>query len=784
MVQNKNRFRLYNRIFWSLFILLFTLIVLLFILVAYGKFGTMPTFEQLENPDNNIASEVYTEDNELIGTYYYQNRTYINFQDLSPDLVNALIATEDIRYTRHSGIDIRGLARVVFRTILLRQSQSGGGSTISQQLAKNLFPRDTTIYHSRFKRNMNLGIDKFQEWVTAVKLERNYTKEEIIVMYLNTVPFGSNAYGIKSAAKTYFNTTPDSLKLEEAALLVGMLKGQTLYNPVRNPDRSLARRNIVLSQMKKYKYINKEVYDSVLLLPIELEYNIQDHQVGLATYFREYLRVTLGASKPKRRQYYSSSAYRADSIEWFNNSLYGWCNKNLKPDGTPYNLYRDGLKIYTTINSKMQKKAEEAVKNHLSEYLQPAFFAEKKDDENAPFSDVTEDQIEDIMMLAMRRTERYRKLRLAKKSDEEIIEIFNQPVEMTVFTWKGEKDTIFSPFDSIRYYKHFFNASLMSVDPSTGHVRAYVGGSNFKYFKYDMVTLGSRQVGSTVKPFLYTLAMQEGYNPCYEVPNVPTTFIVGDTTWTPKNSGSSSMVGRMVTLKWGLAHSSNYVSAWVMRQYNPYPIIDIMRKMGIRSYVDPVYSLFLGTSEITLQEMTSAFNTFVNKGVYVSPVYITRIEDKNGNVISTFNAQKVEAISAETAYLMVNLLEGVVNGGTAIRLRTTYEFTNEIGGKTGTTQKHSDGWFIGITPELVTGVWVGAEDRSVHFKHIGMGQGARMAMPIWAEYMKSLYEDEELNFKLKDFDKPKNFNIELDCAKYEEEVEIEYQDYNEYLEDF
>ncbi|MFC2137022.1 transglycosylase domain-containing protein [Bacteroidota bacterium] len=784
MVQKKIKFRLYNRVFWSLFILIFVLVVFLFILVANGKFGVMPTFEELENPDNNIASEVYTEDNELIGTYYYQNRTYINFQDLSPDLVNALIATEDIRYTKHSGIDIRGLCRVVVRTILLQQSQSGGGSTITQQLAKNLFPRDSIIYMSKMKRSLNLGILKFKEWVTAVKLERNYTKEEIIVMYLNTVPFGSNTYGIKSAAKTYFNTTPDSLKLEEAALLIGMLKGQTWYSPVRNPERSLARRNIVISQMNKYKYISNEVFDSISILPIDLEYRIQDHQVGLATYFREYLRLTLGANKPKRRYYYSSSAYRADSIEWFNNPLYGWCNKNLKPDGTPYNLYRDGLKIYTTINSKMQKLAEDAVENHLSDYLQPAFFAEQENEENAPFADLTEEQVEDIMMLAMRRSERYRNLRVNNIPQEEIIEIFNNPVEMTVFTWQGEKDTLLSPFDSIKYYKHFFGASLMSIEPSTGHVRAYVGGSNFKHFKYDMVTQGKRQVGSTVKPFLYTLAMQEGYNPCYRVPNVPTTFIVNDTTWTPKNSGRSDYIGQMVTLQWGLAHSVNYISAWLMKQYNPYAIIDIMKKMGIKSYVAPVPSLFLGTSEITLQEMTSAFNTFANKGVYVSPIYISRIEDKNGNVIATFNGQKIEAISEETAYLMVNLLQGVVNRGTAIRLRTTYEFTNEIGGKTGTTQNHSDGWFIGITPELVTGVYVGAEDRSVHFRHIGMGQGARMAMPIWAEYMKNMYNDEELNFKQKGFDKPKNFDIELDCNKYEEEIEIEYQDYNDYLEDF
>ncbi len=783
-MNNQNiAFQKYLKLLWVIYFLIIFLIMLIFCFVAGGYFGEMPKFEDLENPENNIASEVYSEDNVLLGTYFYENRSFVDFSELSPNIVNSLIATEDIRFTRHSGIDLKGLARVLIRTIILGNRGSGGGSTITQQLAKNLFPRDTTSYNNKVKKSFNLGITKFKEWVTAIKLERNYTKEEILVMYLNTVSFGSQSYGIKSAAKTFFNNSPDSLKLEEAALLIGVLKAPTWYSPVRNPERSLNRRNIVLSQLYKYNYINKNIFDSISKIPIILDYKVQDHQVGLATYFREYLRVTLNAKKPKRRNYYSFRSYAEDSVNWENDPLYGWCNKNSKPDGTPYNIYKDGLKIYATVNSRMQNYAENSVKNHLAEFLQPAFFEEHLYDENAPFSDVTEEQVEQIMLQAMRRSERYRLLKNAGKSSEEIINVFNTPVEMRVFSWEGEKDTIMSPFDSIRYYKYYFRASLMSMDPYTGQVRAYVGGPNFEYFKYDMVTLGKRQVGSTIKPFLYTLAMQEGFTPCYKVANVPITFIVNDTTWTPKNSGRADMIGKKVTLKWGLANSANYISAWVMDQFNPYAVIDIIKKMGVKSHIDPVYSLFLGTSEITLYEMTAAFNTFVNKGIYISPVFVTRIEDKNGNVLATFNPRKIEAISEETAYLMINLLEGVVNSGTAIRLRSQYEFRNEIAGKTGTTQKHSDGWYIGVTPELVTGIWVGAEDRSVHFKRIGMGQGARMAMPIWAEYMKSIYNDKYLNFTLKDFEKPKNFTIELDCKKYEEENEIDIPDASEYLDE-
>ncbi len=742
--------------------------------------GDMPTFEDLENPENNLASEVYTADSVLLGYQYIHLRSYVDFDDLSQNLVNALIATEDIRFEKHSGIDARGLGRVIFRTIILGQSGSGGGSTITQQLAKNLFPRDTTTYNSALMRKVHLGLNKFKEWVTAVKLERNYTKKEILVMYLNTVPFGGQSYGIKSAAKTFFNTTPDSLKTEEAALLVGLLKAPTRYSPVLNPERSQLRRNIVLSQMNKYEFISETKFDSLSTLPIELSYKVQDHNVGMATYLREYLRQTLMANKPQRKGYYLESSYKKDSAEWINNPLYGWCNKNKKPGGEPYNLYKDGLRIYTTLDSKMQKYAEEAMKEHLGGELQDAFWEEQKYNPNAPYSpDLKEEQIESILELSMRRTARYNNLRRQGIKMDSIISIFNTPAKMKVFSWDGDRDTVMTPLDSIIYYKHFLRAGFMSVDPHNGHVKSYVGGPDFKHFKYDHVVQGARQVGSTIKPFLYTLAMQEGYSPCYKVANVPSTFMVNDTTWTPKNSGPSSMDGKMVTLKWGLANSVNFISAWLIKQFNPESVIDVMNRMGITSHVAPVPSIFLGTSDISLYEMVSAYGTFANKGVHTEPIFVTRIEDKNGNVLARFTPSKNEAISENTAYLMVNLLQGVVDGGTANRLQWKYQLMNEIGGKTGTTQNHSDGWFMGVTPNLVSGVWVGGEDRSIHFKGIGLGQGANMAMPVFALYMQKIYSDSTLHVTRKDkFEKPINFSVNLDCDNMQGQnnSEEEYED--------
>ncbi|MFO7828131.1 MAG: transglycosylase domain-containing protein [Bacteroidales bacterium] len=730
------------------------------------KFGDMPTFEDLENPDNNLASEIFSDDGVLLGSYYYQNRSYVSFDDLSPNIVNALIATEDIRFHKHSGIDARGLGRVMFYSILLGNRDAGGGSTITQQLAKNLFPRDTTIYRSSIKKNINLGLTKFKEWVTAVKLEKNYTKDEILVMYLNTVPFGGHSFGIKSAAKTFFNKTPDSLKVEESALLVGLLKAPSFYNPVRNTERSRLRRNVVLSQMNKYNYISDEMFDSLSVLPIELNYKVQDHNVGLATYFREYIRLMLNKTKPNKKNYFSLESYTQDSIEWETNPIYGWCNKNKKPDGTEYNLYRDGLRIYTTIDSRMQKYAEEALQEHVGGELQEAFDQEQESNPNAPYAeDLSSADLSDIIELGMRRTERYRVLRQKGLEMDSIRANFNTPIPMTVFSWEGEKDTIMSPLDSLLYYKNFLRAGFVSMDPHTGYIKAYVGGPNFKHFKYDHVTQGKRQVGSTIKPFLYTLAMQENYSPCDKVANVPSTFTVNDSTWTPKNSGPSDYDGKMVTLKWGLANSVNYISAWLIKQFNPESVIDVMRKMGIESYVDPVPSIFLGTSDISLEEMTGAYSTFSNKGVHSEPVYITRIEDSNGNELAKFTSTKNEAISDQTAYLMANLLQAVVKEGTAGRIKWKYELHNEIGGKTGTTQNHSDGWFMGITPNLVSGVWVGGEDRSIRFKGIGMGGGHNMALPVFGLYMQKVYNDSTIVSVTNEdkFEKPSGFSIKIDC---------------------
>jgi penicillin-binding protein 1A len=758
--------RLYLAVLWTLYSIPYLVVIILFILLSKGKLGYVPTFEDLENPDNSLASEVYSEDGVLLGNFFLENRTYVEFEELSANMVNALIATEDIRFYRHSGIDAKGMARVLIKSILMGRRSSGGGSTITQQLAKNLYPRDTTYYRWKLRRMIHLGVNKFKEWNTAAKLERNYTKNEILVMYLNTVPFGSNAYGIKSAAKTFFNTSPDSLKLEEAALLVGVLKGQTKYNPVLHPERSLFRRNIVLNQMRKYGFIADETFDSLSVLPIDLDYKVQDHTRGLATHFRQYLQMTLGAEKPERDQYFMYSFYQRDSIEWENNPLYGWANKNFKPDGSPYNLFRDGLKIYTTIDSRMQKYAEEAVNEHLSKYLQPTFFKEKKGMKNAPFSeDLEQEQIDRIMQRSIRNTERYRSLRREGISQDSIMKVFETPVPMRIFSWEGDIDTVLSPIDSIIYYKSILRAGLMSMEPSTGYVKAYVGGIDFKYFKYDHVKIGKRQAGSTFKPFLYTLAMQEGYSPCYRVPNVPQTFIDRDSTWTPRSPGGQSYLGKMVTLKWGLAHSVNNISAWLVKQFPPQTIIDdVIKKMGFESYIMPVPSIIFGVSDVSLYEMVGGFNTFSNKGVYIEPLFITRIEDKNGNVISTFQPDQNEAISAQTAYLMINLLEGVVDGGTAIRLRYAYEFTAKIGGKTGTTQNHSDGWFMGLVPKLTTGIWVGAEDRSVHFDELSLGSGANMALPIWAIYMQKVFNDSTLYITQEDtFEKPPGFDIQIDC---------------------
>jgi penicillin-binding protein 1A len=758
--------------FWVIISLPAVFLLTLFILISANKLGPIPSFEELENPDNSLAAEVYSEDNVLLGKFYIQNqnRTWTDYEDISPYVVDALVATEDIRFYRHSGIDFRGLARVVVKTIILGQN-TGGGSTISQQLAKNLFlPRDLS-HDPAIVRAAKLAVTKFKEWQTAVKLERSYTKEEIITMYLNVFDFIYNAVGINSAARIYFNTTPDSLNIQQSAMLVGMLKNSVAYNPLRNEEYALRRRNVVISQMEKYGYLSREVADSVKQMPLEIDLREDSHNTGPATYFREYIRATMNSREPQRNWFYSEDQYLDALWRWENDPLYGWCNKNIKPDGSPYSLYRDGLRIYTTLNSKMQTYAEEALVEHLAKDLQPVFDKKAKTNRNPPYSnDLTTSQVRQIMERSVRQSERYQKMRRAGIPEDSVTLAFNTPLPMKLFSWQGEIDTVMTPLDSIRYYKFFVRSSFMAMDPHTGHVKAYVGGPDFRYFKYDAVTMQKKQVGSTIKPFLYTLAMQDGYSPCYEVENVSRTFEINDTVWIPRSSGPEEYHGRMVTLKWGLAQSENYISAWLMKQFSPQAVVDIMHRMGIRSYIDPVYSIFLGTSDISLDEMVGAYSTFANKGVYTRPLYVTRIEDRNGNVISTFTPFIDEVISEEDAYLMTSLLQGVVANGTAVRLRLTYKLTNPMGGKTGTTQNHSNGWYMGVMPDLVAGVWTGWEDQAIHFEDLSLGQGANMALPVYGIFLQKLLADPDFApLGQTDFEAPPGFNVELDCDKVRRE---------------
>ena len=772
MAKKESPYRKYIKWFWIIFASPFILAIILFILINSNVFGPMPSFEELENPENNLAAEVYSEDGVMLGKFYLQNRSWTEYDEISPYVVAALVATEDIRFYRHSGIDVRGLARVAVKTVLMGRS-TGGGSTISQQLAKNLYKTRELTGEGKMNNGIpGLLIAKLKEWSTAVRLERNYTKEEIITMYLNVYDFLYSAVGIKSASEVYFSASPDSLNLEQSAMLVGMLKNSALYNPVRNPEGMLNRRNIVLSQMAKYGYIEPEVADSVKMIPIELDFREQSHDIGLATYLREYIRLTMIRFEPERRNFLFQSDYEDALKEWNDNPLYGWCRKNNKPDGSNYNLYKDGLKIYTTIDSRMQEYAEESVAEHLANSLQGSFNNSVKNNRRPPYSnDITGEQFRDIMNDAVQRTDRYRALERAGKSADSIRIIFNTKVPMKIFSWKGDIDTIMSPYDSVLYYKYIVRSSMMAMNPHNGYVQAYVGGPDFRYFKYDAVTQQRKQVGSTIKPFLYTLAIQDGYSPCYEVENIPRTFEVGDSVWSPRSSGPREYHGKLVTLRWGLAQSENYISAWLMKQFNPQAVVDLMQRMGINvRYVEPVPSIFLGTGIITLKEMVGAFGTFANKGVYTEPIVVTRIEDKNGNVISRFTPRIEEVMSENHAYLMLDLLQGVSNIGTGIRMRTTYQLFNQIGGKTGTTQNHSNGWYMCITPNLVGGVWTGWEDQSIHFESLSLGQGANMALPVFGIFLNKLYDDPELGImELDEFEKPDGFNMELDCDKLKNE---------------
>lgn len=753
-------------IFWSVVLVGIIGVFVFFWLISAGKLGFMPTFEELENPNNRFASEVYFADGPIMNRYFEkENRKYIEYREIPQSVIDALIATEDVRFYDHSGVDVRGLFRVA-KGLLTANTSAGGGSTISQQLAKMLFPRESDL------NVFELAIRKFREWVIAVRLEKSYTKEEILTMYLNKYDFLNLAVGISSAADIYFQVPLDSLKVEQAAMLIGMAKNSSYYNPVRRPELTLNRRNVVLSQMYKYDKITREECDSLKKLPLGLNFKRVDHKEGLATYFREYLRLFMTANKPDRKRYRDLSQFRLDSIAWETNPLYGWCKKNVKVDGSHYDLYSDGLKIYTTLDSRMQKYAEEAVREHLSQDLQPLFDKEKVKKHRPPFSnDMTPTEIEEVLDRSIRQSERYRVLSKQGMSFKEIWKTFDQPLKMQVFTWNGIRDTVMTPLDSIKHYKSFFRSGFMVMQPQTGYIKAYVGGPDYRYFMYDMVSAGKRQVGSTIKPILYTLAMQEGLGPCDKVPNIPQTFILptGEP-WSAR--GGTKRQGEMVTLRWGLANSENNISAWVLKQFTPEAVAQMAHKMGITSFIDPVPSVFLGTAEITVKEMVAAYSIFANKGVYNSPLPVYRIEDKYGNVLQEFRPESREVITENTAYLMCNLLEGVVTGGTGVRLRYKYKLMNPMGGKTGTTQKHADGWFMGVTPDLVGGVWVGAEDRSIHFQNLANGQGASMALPIWAKFLLKAYADPRLKMSDRPFDRPAGINKRLDCDETISEAEV------------
>ena len=732
-------------ILWSGLVGVTLLVALVFLAIAKGWIGYMPPVEELENPINKFASEVITADGKMLGTYSYSkdNRVFVGYDELSPNLIHALIDTEDFRFEQHSGIDARALFRAIVKRGILMQASAGGGSTITQQLAKQLY---SDVAENTLQRLFQKPI----EWVIAVNLERFYTKEEILTLYLNYFDFLNNAVGIKTASNTYFSKEPKDLKVEEAATLVGMCKNPSYYNPVRHNERARGRRNVVIDQMCKAGHLTEAQADSLKALPLKLRYRRVDHKEGAGTYFREYLRRMMIAKKPVRSEYrgWQMQQYYEDSLAWENNPLYGWCNKNTKKDGTNYNLYTDGLKIYTTIDSRMQRYAEEAVHEHVALFLQPQFFKEKKGRKTAPYTNqISAEEVTKILDRAMRQSDRYRIMTKAGYSEDEIRQAFNQKQEMTVFSYQGDIDTIMTPMDSIRYYKYFLRAGFMSMDPHTGYVKAYVGGPDYTHFQYDMAMVGRRQIGSTIKPYLYTLAMENGFSPCDETRNVEQTLVTetGET-WTPRNS-SNKRYGEMVTLKWGLANSNNWISAYLMSKLNPYALVRLIHNFGVLNRdIQPTPSLCLGPCEISVGEMVSAYTAFANKGIRTAPLFVTRIEDSDGNVLAEFSPVMQEVISETSAYKMLIMLRAVINEGTGGRVRFRYGIQADMGGKTGTTNNNSDGWFMGFTPSLVSGVWVGGEDRDIHFDTMLYGQGASMALPVWAIYMNKVYADKSLGY--------------------------------------
>ncbi len=732
---------------WSLFVVGFMLVVLLFVLIYNGMIGYMPPIEELRNPTDKFASVIYSADGQELGRYFRNtgNRVYADYSEISPHVIDALIATEDSRFEDHSGIDMRAVMRVIVKTIMMQNKNAGGGSTITQQLAKQLYsPESEGMFDRAFKKPV--------EWMIAVKLERNFSKDEIIKMYLNQFDFLYNAVGIKTAAHVYFGKEPEDLAIEEAATLVGMVKNPAYYNPVRQNERTRLRRNTVLDQMVKADKISRAEADSLKQLPLKLNFHRVDHKDGPAPYFREELRRMLTAHRPDPSKYmaWEGQKYIDDSIAWLTNPLYGWIDKNPKPDGSYYDIYTDGLKIHTTIDSRMQRYAEDAVDEHMKE-LQKAFFREKKGVVGAPYTTNREElpraQLDRLITTAVKQSDRYRLMHKAGISEADIEKAFNTPIEMSIFSYEGPTDTIMTPRDSILYHKHFLRTGMMSMDPRTGHVKAYVGGPDFSHFQYDMVSTGRRQIGSTVKPFLYTYAMEEGFTPCDELLNEqPTIIDESGRPWSPRNSGSAC-VGEMVTLRWALTNSNNWISARLMSQLSPQTLVRTMHNFGITNKLDPVMSLCLGPCDVSVKEMTGAYTAFSNRGMRVDPVFVTSIADANGNTISEFTPNHTEVISETAYWRILSILLNVVDGGTGNRLRRApYNLTAQMGGKTGTTNSNSDGWFMGFTPDLVTGTWVGGEERYIHFNTMAHGQGAAMALPIYGKYMKRVYNDPTLPY--------------------------------------
>lgn len=756
------------KLLWLFFLALWACGLLLFVLIWNGIIGYMPPIEQLQNPIDKYASQLISADGETLGSYARSgnNRIYSSYSELSPELVKALIATEDVRFEKHSGIDAKGLLRAVVKRGILRQRSGGGGSTITQQLAKQL-------YSPKADSHLERMLQKPIEWVIAVRLERYYTKEEIISMYLNQFDFLYNAVGIRSAAQTYFSKKPSELKLEEAAMLVGMCKNPSLYNPILHKDKSRAigRRKVVLNQMQKAGYITASVADSVASLPLQTKFHRLTHTEGVAPYFREYIRLLLTAKEPHRSDYgaWAGQQYSLDSLAWETNPLYGWCEKNRKPDGSKYDLYADGLRIYATVDSRMQRYAEQAIREHIGGSLQPLFAKEKKGSKTAPYSSrVSLKEREEMILRSMKQSDRWYQAKKAGLSESEIIASFNKKVRMQLWSWEGTIDVEMTPRDSILYYKNFLRSSFMAMNPHNGHVLAYVGGIDFRTFKYDMVSQGRRQVGSTIKPFLYSLSMIEGMTPCDMILHNPVTlYDANGRPWTPR-SGGARKSGEMVSIRWGLQNSSNWVTAYLMGRTSPATFVRLLRSYGITGPIDPVVSLAAGTPDISLAEMVSAYTTFVTQGIRVTPLYITRIEDQFGNTIASFTPSMNEVLSEDAALKMLDMLQAVVNGGTGGRLRGKYNLTMPLGGKTGTTQNNSDSWFMGFSPEIVAGCWVGGEERSIHFNSTALGQGAAAALPVFAKFMAKVYADRTLGYS-----KDTKFNIPLGYSPCTAEEEVE-----------